>query len=249
MHPLPTMDISFLSSISGLSPYSSPGLIDTSRVNPIAKTAKQAESERGVHGSELKDTAKFSKAGLAALARDTQLNSTEPKKDSSAVAGTKLSAEERDQVRELKARDTEVRAHESAHAAAAGSLAKGGPSYEYARGPDGASYAVAGEVSISVGGGSTPEEKLANATQAQRAATAPANPSGADRAVAAHASQVAASARAEISKERTDKAPSSEVQHSPEANAKVQNERRAEVYGTVADSIEEASSLLGDLVG
>jgi hypothetical protein len=48
----------------------------------------------------------------------------------------------------LKARDREVRAHEAAHSAAAGSLAKGDPSLTFQRGSDGRLYAVGGEVNI-----------------------------------------------------------------------------------------------------
>jgi len=63
-------------------------------------------------------------------------------------AGDELSREEEQEVRELRARDAEVRAHENAHKAAAGRHSRGGPSYEYERGPDGRQYAVGGEVSI-----------------------------------------------------------------------------------------------------
>ena len=62
--------------------------------------------------------------------------------------GEPLTREETAEVRELQARDREVRAHEEAHKAAAGHLALGGPTYEYERGPDGREYAVGGEVQI-----------------------------------------------------------------------------------------------------
>ena len=57
-----------------------------------------------------------------------------------------LTDEEKAEVDELKDRDREVRQHEQAHMAAAGPYAKGGPSYEYTRGPDGKRHAVGGEV-------------------------------------------------------------------------------------------------------
>src|SRR5574343_226925 len=81
----------------------------------------------------------------------------------SAQAGGKLSPEEQAQVRKLKARDQAVRQHEAAHLAASGGLATSGASYTYQRGPDGVSYAIGGEVSISTAKGRTPQETLQRA--------------------------------------------------------------------------------------
>ena len=53
-------------------------------------------------------------------------------------------------IQQLRARDLEVRSHEQAHVAAAGSLAQGGPSFQFTRGPDGRLYATGGEVGIDV---------------------------------------------------------------------------------------------------
>ncbi|MEM9101611.1 MAG: putative metalloprotease CJM1_0395 family protein [Pseudomonadota bacterium] len=101
-------------------------------------------------------------------------------------------------IRELKARDVEVRAHEQAHANVGGSLA-GAPSYSYTRGPDGVLYATSGEVPIDL---STepgdPEATIAKMEQVIRAALAPAEPSGQDRRVAAQAAAIAADARSEL---------------------------------------------------
>ena len=60
------------------------------------------------------------------------------------------------QVIEFKQRDSEVRAHEQAHASLGGQYATQ-PEYEYERGPDGRRYAVSGEVSIDISKASTPE--------------------------------------------------------------------------------------------
>jgi len=105
-------------------------------------------------------------------------------------------------IAELKKIDREVRAHEQAHLAAAGGLARGGASFGYTQGPDGRRYAVSGEVSIDTSPGSNPEATLLKAQRIQAAALAPAQPSGADRAIASAASQMAASARAELLTER-----------------------------------------------
>ncbi len=101
-------------------------------------------------------------------------------------------------IRDLAARDREVRAHEQAHAAVGGQYA-GAPSYTFQRGPDGVNYAVAGEVPISLPANlSDPEAALAAAEQVRRAALAPAEPSAQDRSIAARAANLAIEARAEI---------------------------------------------------
>ncbi len=52
--------------------------------------------------------------------------------------------------------------------------------------------------------GSTPEETLRNMQQVQRAALAPADPSGQDRKVAARAAAIAAKAQGEIASQRAE---------------------------------------------
>ncbi len=101
-------------------------------------------------------------------------------------------------IAQLKARDREVRAHEAAHAAVGGQYA-GAPTYTFQRGPNGVSYAVGGEVSISTSAiAGDPEATLEKAQQIQRAALAPAEPSAQDRRVAAKASQMAQEARVDL---------------------------------------------------
>lgn len=114
-------------------------------------------------------------------------------------AEAELSPEEQAKVDQLKARDLEVRQHEQAHLAAAGSLATSGANYTYERGPNGVNYAVGGEVNIDTSPGRTPEETLEKARQIQAAALAPAEPSSQDRSVAARAAQLQQQAQAEIS--------------------------------------------------
>lgn len=107
--------------------------------------------------------------------------------------------QEQQQIKELKARDTEVRIHEQAHASVGGQYA-GSPSYEYQRGPDGTNYAVGGEVQIDVA--EIPDDPQATIEKMQTvraAALAPAEPSGADRSIAADATQKLAAAQAELS--------------------------------------------------
>jgi hypothetical protein len=130
--------------------------------------------------------------------------STAPSEESSeAAAGqAQLSSEERRQLQELRRRDREVRTHEQAHKTAGGQHA-GAVHLEYESGPDGKRYAVSGHVPIDVSPVSgDPEATLRKAETVRRAASAPANPSGADRQVAAHAAQLAQRARAEMAAER-----------------------------------------------
>ncbi|KAF0188434.1 MAG: SprA-related [Desulfobulbaceae bacterium] len=91
------------------------------------------------------------------------------------------------QVQQLRSRDTEVRTHEQAHLAAAGQYAAGGPSFSYQTGPDGKRYAVGGSVPIDIGEESTSAATIQKMRTVKRAALAPANPSAADRQIAAQA--------------------------------------------------------------
>jgi hypothetical protein len=114
-------------------------------------------------------------------------------------AGQDLSLSERRVVNELRQRDREVRAHEQAHLAAAGALASGGEKYTYQVGPDGKRYAVGGEVPIDVSVvPNDPRGTIQKAATIRRAALAPANPSGADRAIAMQAALMAAKAQQEL---------------------------------------------------
>jgi hypothetical protein len=128
-----------------------------------------------------------------------------------------LSTEEQQQVEELKKRDQEVRAHEAAHQAAAGRHAVGGASYSYQRGPDGANYAVGGEVKIDASPvRGDPEASLEKAQTVRRAALAPAEPSAQDRAVAAQASKHVVDAQTEI---RAEQAEQVQAANAPENGA------------------------------
>lgn len=120
-----------------------------------------------------------------------------PVKPAQGGASGELSAEALAVIAKLKARNSQVRQHEQAHLAAAGGLARSGATYVYQRGPDGVSYAVGGEVQIDTSPGRTPEETIARARAIAAAALAPADPSGADRAVAAQAQQMVQQALAQ----------------------------------------------------
>lgn len=117
----------------------------------------------------------------------------------SSQASQQLTPDEQKQVQKLKERDRQVRQHEQAHMTAGAGLVTSGASFTYQKGPDGANYAIGGEVSISTSPGRTPDETIQRARQIRAAALAPADPSGQDRAVAAQASQMEQQAQMEKS--------------------------------------------------
>src|SRR6056297_1068156 len=112
-----------------------------------------------------------------------------------------LDSAELKQLTEPKARDREVRAHEAAHQAVGGQYA-GAMSFTYQRGPDGAQYAVGGEVSIDLSPvQGDPQATIEKMRIVRAAAMAPAEPSGQDRAVAAQAMQIMLQAQSELAAE------------------------------------------------
>ncbi|MBE0555600.1 MAG: catalase [Proteobacteria bacterium] len=113
-----------------------------------------------------------------------------------------ISDAEKKEIQKLQRRDQEVRRHEQAHVAAGGSYVRGGANLQYSRGPDGRMYATGGEVSIDVSAERTPEATIQKAQVVRRAALAPAEPSGQDRAVAAAAGRLETQARQELSKKQ-----------------------------------------------
>ena len=132
------------------------------------------------------------------------LAAQEGKDENKTGAGQELTEEEQKIVSEMKARDSEVRRHEEAHARTGGQYA-GSPSYQYDKGPDGKRYAVSGEVPIDVSPvAGDPAATIRKMETVKRAALAPAEPSSQDRAVAATADQEKMKARAEQLKERRE---------------------------------------------
>ncbi|MDP2903248.1 MAG: putative metalloprotease CJM1_0395 family protein [Methylovulum sp.] len=102
-------------------------------------------------------------------------------------------------IQQLKKRDTEVRAHELAHLAAAGGIARSGANFSYQQGPDGVQYAVGGEVNIDTSAvAGNPAATLRKADIIKSAAMAPAQPSAQDLQVASSATAMAAKAVAEL---------------------------------------------------
>jgi hypothetical protein len=191
----------------------------------------RAEITRGQRDGETAPTAE-SDSTPARGSQDGQATTATRQPGATGPGGEPLSEEERAEVAELRKRDAEVRAHEAAHQAAAGS-AGGGATFTYATGPDGKQYAVGGEVSVQIRSGNTPEETIRNAARVRAAALAPADPSAQDRAVAAEAAAMEAAARAELMQARAQGASSLPGPGAVEASPAV--EARPDVQGLKAD--------------
>ena len=159
-------------------------------------------SDAGVEQSKQNDTSASEKNpsnDTGDPAESLSTNKTQTGQSSEA-----LTAEGQKIVQELKSRDQAVRMHEQAHLASAGQYARGGPSYTYQQGPDGHRYAIGGEVPIDVGREKTLDETIQKMQTVRRAAMAPADPSPADRSIAAAATSLEAQARKEKQTEQND---------------------------------------------
>ncbi|MFZ6751110.1 putative metalloprotease CJM1_0395 family protein [Undibacterium sp. Ren11W] len=210
--------------VSGAGIGSSTGVMDARQtglalINALGKPSVDTTGNK---------TAKADSSALPASSSktpDPPNASTAPAKSASSTV--QLSDEAKATVQRLQARDRQVRAHEQAHLAASGGLATTGASYTYQKGPDGARYAVGGEVSIDVSPGRTPQETIARAITIRAAALAPVDPSGPDRAVAAQASQMEQKARSALAAQPQGQA-ATQSQHTPA--------KAAAAYAAVSDS-------------
>lgn len=144
---------------------------------------------------------------------------------------------EQQMIRELQARDREVRAHEQAHVAAGGNLVVSGPSYTYQRGPDGRAYAIGGKVQLDVSEvANDPEASLQKSEKIRRAALAPMEPSPQDMKVAASAGQMAARARLDIAVQRREEAQLEAEQRALEAEQQRSEQIESEQVDTEAQT-------------
>ena len=129
---------------------------------------------------------------------------------------SELTEEEQREVEKLQRRDREVRAHEASHKAAAGSFARGAPSFEFTAGPDGRRYATEGEVQIDTSEVSgDPQATIAKMRQIRSAALAPAEPSPKDRQVAAEAAAAEGRARTELTRQAREEGEGDDSDGSP----------------------------------
>jgi len=176
--------------------------------------------------------------------------------DGGAAKGDAANAQQaqldRQKISELSSRDSDVRAHEAAHASVGGAYA-GSPSYTLQRGPDGKAYAVGGEVGIDVSAvANDPAATISKMEVVMRAALAPADPSAQDLRVAAQAQGLASAARAELAQQRRNE----NVERAEEKNAEDDKDSTADdaakpadaaaslqVYQSIASSTEAAPQI------
>lgn len=184
----------------------------------------------------------------AGASEESSANTARPSSTTKQSGNQALTEADYRVIAELKKIDRSVRAHETAHLAAAGGLARGGASFTYTQGPDGQRYAVGGEVSIDTSPErDDPEATILKAQRIQAAALAPAQPSDADRAVAASAAQMAAAARAELAAERYSEDESetnTELSENTAGNDTDTSHSKTKDNDTVMDAAKELSRLI-----
>lgn len=205
-----------VSSISAYSDGSSPILAGGQSNSEVALPAEAAGAKNGCDcgacsqclGNAPKSRLLDAASGEAAVfEKSADRASAEVNPGEEAVDGSGLTAEEQETVKQLKARDREVRQHEQAHLAAAGPHAKGGPTYDYTTGPDGQRYAIGGEVQIDTSPiPNDPEATIQKAQTIKRAALAPAEPSDQDLRVAAQADQIMREAQQDLAEQTREAA-------------------------------------------
>ncbi len=156
-------------------------------------TPAHAHESEESHSNSYQDSLSLSPAGKEiARQQASEIANQEP-----------LTDEELLKLTELKQRDSEVRTHEQAHISAAGAYASGGASFSFTTGPNGKRYATGGEVSIDMSKEDSPAATILKMQKVRRAALAPANPSSADRSIAAQASAKESQARKELQDQET----------------------------------------------
>jgi hypothetical protein len=218
---------------------------------PIANVFDQGSTTT----EKYKDKVSLSSDGLDKSRRETTAGEGNNQSDETASPGNEklddgqksqteeITEVEEKMVRQLKERDQEVKAHEMAHLVSAGQYASGGPSYSYQQGPDGRRYAVGGEVPIDIGKEQTPEETIQKMQIVKRAAMAPANPSSADRSIAANAASTENQARRELQNERANP----ERERSGSADAAQSEEAPQATSDETASSSRSRHHLLQDV--
>ncbi len=154
-------------------------------VRPVERQERPAGPTRA-------DKVELSHAARLFAARTDARGAAQPGK-----AAVQLNEQQRGELQKLKQRDKEVRTHEQSHRSAGGAHT-GAISLQFTQGPDGKRYAVEGSVPIDLSPvEGDPVATIRKMQQVQRAALAPADPSGADRRIAAQARRAERQARAE----------------------------------------------------
>jgi SprA-related family len=160
-----------------------------------------AGDPRSRAASEQAAIVNFGAGALDRAQRRQGPSAAEPETDEPQGA-EQLPDDQQQAVADLQRRDREVRSHEQTHRSVGGQYT-GSIHLDYQVGPDGERYAVSGSTPIDVSPvADDPEATLRKMQIVQRAASAPINPSGADRQVASEAARQTQQARAELAASR-----------------------------------------------
>ena len=210
-------------------------LTGDSTLSPVtaSSVAAPAENRRGADSEA--DAANDDKSG-----DEVTKGGNEQDRD----AASELTEEELAMIEQLSARDQEVRAHERAHQAVAGSFA-GSASYTYQSGPDGKRYAIGGEVPIDASPiPGNPQATIAKMQVVKAAAMAPAEPSSQDRRVAASASQAIFEAQRLLSEQQRSESASGDERKNP---VRVKANDGVSSYAEVSQLDPDKSAALVDI--
>jgi hypothetical protein len=201
---------------------------------PLANRAGGPATSAAEPNSGVRESGEGSEAGVNRSARSRESGSSA---ESSAQG---LDSAQLKQLADLKSRDREVRAHEAAHQAVGGQYA-GAISYVYERGPDGAQYAVGGEVSIDTSPvDGDPQATIEKMRTVRAAALAPAEPSPQDRAVAAQAMQLMLQAQSQLASGLAEGARSQDDPAEPRVSSRA-SQGASDTYQSVSGLGESAA--------
>ncbi|WP_300479670.1 putative metalloprotease CJM1_0395 family protein [Shewanella sp.] len=165
----------------------------------FAKNDNQLEKQAQEEASQKQQAAAVEQAKQQQSQAQSQAQQAQ---EQAKQAQEKAQTQQQQQVDSLKARDSEVKAHEHAHATVGGQYAQS-PSFKYEKGADGQRYATDGEVQIDVSAvGGDPLATINKMKQVYAAAMAPVDPSSADIRVAAEALQKMNEAKVKLAEER-----------------------------------------------
>lgn len=177
---------------------------------PVTDTSETSNANEGavfrptVTAEGFAEEAASDEAGGTPRGRDGDSGDAEARAPDGPESLGELAPEEREEVRELQARDQEVRQHEQAHQVVGGQYT-GAANYTLERGPDGQLYAVDGEVPIDTA--PIPEDPQATIDKmriVRAAALAPSEPSPQDLQVALEATRQMLAAQGELRAERQE---------------------------------------------
>lgn len=239
--------------VIGVQPAATNHVNDTRAPTATDRTARSDGSKASTANADDPSAKIAQRAGQDTPDTDEQ-NEKNASQDPTAPKGANgqtLTPEDIKVLKDLQARDREVRNHELAHQIVGGQFA-GGASYTFERGPDGGRYAVAGEVPIDVGSiPGDPQATIEKMRKVRAAALAPAEPSGQDRAIAAQASQTMMAAQMELALQRREASNSEDFaaaqsttndsQDAPEAS-RGESFRAIQAYQSMVPGLSQSAS-------